>query len=85
MTTGVDLARTGVGTIIGRKSVSKGKEYARIWVYLPTKVSEDTAFPFKIGDPCLVEINEDKKQLIIKPIPEKEAIELGWRKRTRGK
>jgi hypothetical protein len=79
------LARTGVGTIIGRKSVSKGKEYARIWVYVPTKVSEDTAFPFKIGDPCLVEINEDKNQLIIKPIPEKEAIELGWRKRMRGK
>ena len=36
------------GTIIGRKSVSKGKEYARIWVYVPTKVSEDTAFPFEL-------------------------------------
>ena len=42
------LARTGIGTIIGRKSVSKGKEYVRIWVYVPTKGSEDTAFPFNI-------------------------------------
>jgi hypothetical protein len=77
------LARIGVGTIIGRKTVSKGKEYARIWVYVPTKVSEDTAFPFKIGAPCLVKIDEGKKQLIVKPIPEKEATERGWRKRDR--
>jgi hypothetical protein len=85
LTIGVSLARTGVGTIIGRKSVSKGKEYARIWVYVPTKVSEDTAFPFKAGSPCLVEINEEKRTLIVKPISEKEAVELGWRKRKRRK
>jgi hypothetical protein len=85
LTTGVDLARTGVGTIIGRKSVSKGKEYARIWVYVPTKVSEDTAFPFKIGQPCLVKIDESKTQLTVKSISETDAIELGWRKRARRK
>ena len=79
------LARIGVGTIIGRKSVSKGREYARIWIYVPTKVSEDTAFPLKIGMPCLVEINESKRLLVVKPITAKEAIKLGWRKRTRGK
>jgi hypothetical protein len=78
-----DLARTGIGTIIGRKSVSKGREYARIWIYVPTKVSEDTSFPFKIGMPCLVEINEEKRHLIVKPISEKEAMKLGWRKRIR--
>jgi hypothetical protein len=79
------LARTGVGTVIGRKSVSKGKEYARIWVYVPTKVSEDTSFPFKIGSPCLVEINEERRQLVVKPISEKDATELGWQKRARRK
>jgi hypothetical protein len=77
------LARTGVGTIIGRKSVSKKKEYARIWIYVPTKVSEDTAFPFKIGEPCLVDINEEKGQLVVKHVSEQEAIEKGWRKRDR--
>ena len=79
------MARTGIGTIIGRKTASKGKEYARVWVYVPTKVSEDTAFPFKIGAPCKVEIDEDKGQLVVKPISEKEAIEQGWRKRNRRK
>jgi hypothetical protein len=79
------LARTGIGTVIGRKSVSKGREYARIWIYVPTKVSEDTAFPFKIGMPCLVAIREKERQLVVKPISEKEAEKLGWRKRMRGK
>ena len=77
------MARTGIGTIIGRKSVSKGREYIRIWVYVPTKVSEDTAFPFEIGMPCLVEIDEEKRRLMVAPISEKEAIKLGWRKRKR--
>ncbi len=79
------MARTGVGTIIGRKTASKGKEYARIWVYVPTKVSEDTAFPFKIGAPCSVEISDDNEHMIIKPISEKEALAQGWRKRERRK
>jgi len=77
------LTRIGVGTIIERKSVSRGREYTRIWVYIPTKVREDTAFPFKIGEPCLVEIDVEKSCLHVKPISEKEAVELGWRKRKR--
>lgn len=81
----LNLARAGVGTIIGRKTASKGKEYARIWVYIPTKVSDDTAFPFKIGAPCSVEIGDDNAHLIIKPLSEKEAIAQGWRKRERRK
>lgn len=79
------MARTGIGTIIGRKSISKGKEYTRIWIYIPTKVSEDTAFPFKIGMPCLVDMKIEEGLLNIKPISEKEAVKLGWRKRKRRK
>ena len=79
------MARSGIGTIIGRKSVSKGKEYTRIWIYVPTKVSEDTAFPFEVGMPCLVEIDETKKTIVATPINEKEAVKLGWRKRERRK
>ena len=77
------MARKGVGTVIGRKSVSKGCEYTRIWIYIPTKVSEDTAFPFKMGEPCLVEIDVKQKMLTIKPISKNEAIKLGWKKRKR--
>ena len=74
---GLTWLESGIGTIIGRKSVSKGKEYARIWAYIPTKVSEDTAFPFKIGYPCYVEIDEKKNKLIISPISKEDAIEQG--------
>jgi len=79
------LTRVGIGTIIGRKSVSKGREYARIWIYVPTKVSEDTAFPFKIGEPCLIEIDIESECIHVKPISEREAMKLGWRKRKRRK
>ena len=65
--------------------MSKGREYNRIWIYVPTKVSEDTAFPFEVGMPCLVEINKEKGQLIVRRISDKEALKLGWRKRKRRK
>ena len=65
--------------------MSKGKEYERIWIYVPTKVSEDTAFPLKVGMPCLVEIDEENAQLVVRQITEKEGAKLGWRKRIRRK
>lgn len=65
--------------------MSRGREYTRIWIYVPTKLSEDTAFPFKIGGPCLVELDVEKECLHIRPISEAEALELGWRKRERRK
>jgi len=73
------VARTGIGTIIGRKSVSKGREYKRIWIYVPTRVSEDSAFPFKIADPCLIELDPKQKTLTVKPIEREKAVKMGWR------
>lgn len=83
MIQGFDISKKGVGTVIGRRSVSKGKEYVRVWIYIPTKVSEDTAFPFKIGDPCEVEIDTSRRQLVVTPISVEKAQELGWAKRQR--
>ena len=77
------MARDGIGTIIGRKSTSKGRDYHRIWIYVPTKVSDDTAFPFHAGDPCVVAIDTTRKQLTIKPIAEHDAKQQGWLKRKR--
>ena len=82
---GISIARTGIGTVIGRKSTSKDKEYIRIWIYIPTRVSEDTGFPFEVGDPCEVELDLRKKQLIIKTISEDLAYKKGWARRKRGK
>lgn len=69
--------------MIGRRSVSKGREYVRVWVYVPTKVSEDSAFPFKVGDPCEVEIDADTKSLAVRPLSVKEANLRGWARRDR--
>ncbi len=77
------MARSGIGSVIGRKTVSKGREYERIWIYVPTKVSEDTSFPFKVGDPCLVQLDLEKKLLVVKKIGKDEAVRLGWRERRR--
>jgi len=41
------------------------------------------AFPFKIGNPCLVEIDTKQKRLTIKPISKNEAAKLGLKKRKR--
>jgi hypothetical protein len=65
------------------RSVSKGREYERIWIYVPTRVSDDTAFPFKVGDPCLVQLDNERRQLIVRKIGRDEAVRLGWRERKR--
>jgi hypothetical protein len=63
--------------------VSKGREYERIWIYVPTKVSEDTSFLFKVGEPCFVQLDTERKQLLVKRITKEEAVRFGWRERKR--
>jgi len=65
--------------VIGRRSVSKGRQYERIWIYVPTKVSEDSAFPFKVGDPCLIQLDPERRQVIVRQIAREKAIGIGWR------
>jgi len=58
-------------------------DYVRVWIYIPSKVSEDSAFPFKIGEPCEVEIDTGGKRLVVKPIVASAAYEQGWARRNR--
>ncbi len=55
-----------------------------IWIYVPSKVSSDSAFPFKIGEPCLLEVDNKAKSLSVKSISKQKAKELGWKERKRG-
>ena len=59
--------------------MSKGRQYERIWLYVPAKVSEDTAFPFKVGDPCLIELDIERRQMLVRQISREKAISMGWR------
>jgi hypothetical protein len=63
--------------------IGKSREYERIWIYIPTKVSEGTSFPFRVRDPCLVQLDTERKQLLVKRIGREEAVTLGWRERKR--
>jgi hypothetical protein len=79
----IRIANHGVGTIIGRRTKTAGKEYLRIWIYVPTKISEDSAFPFKAGDPCEIDLDIKEAKLVIKPIDRAKAEKQGWNKRRR--
>lgn len=79
---GSDIARKGVGSVIGRKSRSKDRDYRRIWVYIPSKVAEDSSFPFEPGDPVGIEISSGTVVTVSK-ISLAEAKSLGWAKRSR--
>ena len=84
---GIEIARSEIVTVIGRKTSSKGREYTRVWIYVPTKVTEDTAFPFRVGDPCQIEIGEKigekEASLTIRPVSVARAVKEGWAKRAR--
>ena len=50
---------------------------------MPTKISEDSAFPFKIGDPCEIEIDTKKNQLSVRTVSQEKALKDGWSRRPR--
>jgi len=52
---GIALAKEGKGKVVDR-----GVKYRKVFIYIPTKVFEDSAFPFKIGEDVLVQINGDR-------------------------
>lgn len=55
----------GKSKLMNRPSVSKGKKYDKYFVYIPSEVARDSAFPFKHGDDVVVKIDPEKKRLLI--------------------
>ncbi len=77
------MVTSGVGRVIGRRSTSKDREYTAIWIYIPSKVGSDSTFPFRIGEPCMINISTKNKLLVVKPISKEKARELGWKERRK--
>ena len=48
------------GRFINRKTPVKGKTYDRFFIYIPTELARDSAFPFKEGDKVKVRIEGNK-------------------------
>lgn len=59
----VGMASKGRGRLINRPTKTGEKEYDKFFIYLPTELVRDSAFPFKPGDYLLVEIDQKKKEL----------------------
>jgi len=68
--------------LINRPRTSKGKHYDAVFVYIPTDVAKDSAFPFKYDDEVVIRIDQKDKRLIIEKSgePEHEAREDSGRK-----
>lgn len=60
--------RKAIGRVVDRPTITGGKRYAKIFVYIPSQVANDTAFPFKIGTKVEVEIKG--KTLVIRKAKE---------------
>lgn len=64
------VTQRGIGTIVKRESTQKTtkgeRTYTKYWIYVPTDVAEDKAFPFKPGEKLLITITDGKKVFLEK-------------------
>lgn len=58
------VQQDNVGKVINRPTKAGGKTYDKYFIYIPTSVAKDSAFPFKPGEEVIIKIEGD--QLIIK-------------------
>ena len=54
-----------------KASRTKGIEYRSPRIYLPTKLTDDSSFPFKEGD--LLAIRVDGRRLVVQRVPKAKA------------
>jgi hypothetical protein len=54
---GVDIMLEGKGSIM--------ESNGRVWIYIPTKIASDSAFPFKKGDSVVVKVDPRTKEIRI--------------------
>lgn len=55
----------GKGRIINRPTKTAGKDYDKFFVYLPTNLVRDSAFPFKVGDAVVIRIDRENNLLTV--------------------
>jgi hypothetical protein len=49
--------------VVTMAKVGKGKIYGtngKAWIYIPKDVANDSAFPFKVGDPVKIRVEGEK-------------------------
>jgi hypothetical protein len=51
--------------LINRPTETAGKKYDKYYIYIPTELAKDSAFPFKTNDKLKIKIDPKNKRLII--------------------
>jgi len=54
--------------IVNRPTQTSGKLYDKYYIYVPTEVARDSAFPFKANEKVKVRIDVENKRLIVEKI-----------------
>jgi hypothetical protein len=54
--------------LVNRPTETGGKMYDKFYVYIPSEVSKDSAFPFKPNQKLKVRIDTENKRLVIEKI-----------------
>ena len=50
----------GIGKVINRPTKTGSKTYDKYFIYIPTSVAKDSAFPFKPGEKVIIRIEGNK-------------------------
>jgi hypothetical protein len=51
--------------IVNRPTTTAGKQYDKLYVYIPTEVAKDSAFPFRANDKVKLRIDVENRRLLI--------------------
>ena len=54
--------------LLNRPTQTAGKQYDKYYIYMPTEVARDSAFPFKPDDKIKIKIDPQNKRLTIEKI-----------------
>ncbi len=60
------MVLTGRGRLINRPTRTGGCTYDKFFIYVPTELARDSAFPFKPGDILSLEVNPKTQELRIR-------------------
>jgi len=54
--------------LLNRPTQTAGKQYDKYYIYIPTDVARDSAFPFKADEKLKIKIDLQNKRLLIEKI-----------------
>lgn len=55
----------GKGRFVNRPTETGGKKYDKFYLYIPTSLARDSAFPFQVGEELLIRIDPETGKLIV--------------------